>query len=145
MFFPYAVNDQTDLKPSGLEAGDQILPGASLRNKSVKIDAVPTITIDDFVKREKIARVDFIKMDIEGYELEALKGAMNTIKAHKPKLAISLYHKFDDFTLIPLWISQLGCGYELYLDHYTIYAEETVLFARMRSGSNNHPSSAFVI
>jgi len=88
-----------------------------------------TITIDSWVEQNNLPKVDFIKMDIEGAELKALQGAIKTIKKHKPTLAISIYHSFDDFTQIPKWIDNLDCGYKLYLEHYTIHEEETVLLA----------------
>ena len=90
---------------------------------------VETITIDDLVSEEKLKRVDFIKMDIEGAELEALRGAENTIRQFHPKLAISLYHKLNDLWEIPEYIDSLGLGYKFSLKHVTIHAEETVLFA----------------
>jgi FkbM family methyltransferase len=88
-----------------------------------------TVTIDDLVKQEKIRRVDYIKMDIEGAEPSALKGALNTIKKHRPKLAIAIYHSLEDLVNIPKWLMGLGLDYNFYLGHYTIHAEETVLFA----------------
>ena len=89
-----------------------------------------TRSIDDLVAREQIERVGFIKMDIEGAELPALQGAEQTIRAHRPKLAISVYHKDDDFVRIPAYLHRLGVGYEFFLDHFTIFGEETILFAR---------------
>jgi FkbM family methyltransferase len=90
-----------------------------------------TISIDDFVKINKIERVDFIKMDIEGAEPFALIGAIGTIKRFKPKLAIAIYHSMEDFVNIPEWISGLNLEYKLHLDHYTIHSEETVIFAKV--------------
>lgn len=89
-----------------------------------------TISIDDFVDYHSIQKIDFIKMDIEGAEPIALKGAINTIKKHRPKLAIAIYHSMDDFVNIPKWINDLGLGYELFLGHYTIHMEETIIFAK---------------
>ncbi|MBA7708521.1 hypothetical protein ES703_117423 [subsurface metagenome] len=90
---------------------------------------ITTVTIDDFVADQKIPKVDFIKMDIEGAELPALKGAKKTINNYKPKLAISVYHNLKDFVNIPEYLESLETRYKFYLDHYTIHAEETVLFA----------------
>jgi FkbM family methyltransferase len=90
---------------------------------------VPTLSIDDFVKRYNVPRIDFIKMDIEGAELLALKGAKNTISKYKPKLAISVYHSLNDLVDIPKYIESIDTKYKFYLDHYTIFGEETVLFA----------------
>jgi FkbM family methyltransferase len=56
-----------------------------------------------------------IKMDIEGYELEALEGLRATIGKHRPKLAISAYHVQDHLWKIPLLIRSLYPGYRLYL------------------------------
>jgi FkbM family methyltransferase len=56
-----------------------------------------------------------IKMDVEGYELEALEGLKITINTHRPKLAISAYHVQDHLWKIPLLIRSLYPGYRLYL------------------------------
>lgn len=88
-----------------------------------------TVSIDELVNNGTIEKVDFIKMDIEGAELPVLKGAIESIKKYKPKLAISIYHSMEDFVNIPAWIHDLGVGYKLYLGHYTIHDEETILFA----------------
>ncbi len=89
-----------------------------------------TISIDDFVNNNGLEKVDFIKMDIEGAECSALEGAVETIMKFKPKLAIAIYHSMDDMVNIPNWINDLNLGYKLYLGHYTIHAEETVIFAK---------------
>lgn len=92
-----------------------------------------TITVDDFVRQKQLSKVDYIKLDIEGAELGALQGAKETIVAFRPKLAISLYHKDEDFIDIPLFLESLGAKYDFFLDHFTIHQEETVLFARPSS------------
>jgi len=103
---------------------DMINPGAR-----IVADQMPTTTIDSIVAANNVPRIDFIKMDIEGSELGALNGAEAAIRRWRPKLAISLYHRPEDFFSIPLWIEGLALGYKLYLDHYTIHSEETVLYA----------------
>jgi FkbM family methyltransferase len=91
---------------------------------------VRTISIDDAVRDRNLPRVDFIKMDIEGAELSALKGAAGTLNRFKPTLAICVYHKANDWVEIPLFINSLNLGYKMWLDHFTIYPEETVLFCK---------------
>jgi len=73
--------------------------------------------------------VTFIKMDIEGSELEALRGAKQTIQRYKPKLAICIYHKLSDIVEIPLYIKELVPEYKLYIRHYSTARTETVLYA----------------
>ena len=87
-----------------------------------------TVTIDESLDRLGLARVDFIKMDIEGAELAALRGAEASIRKHRPKLAISVYHSLEDMETIPRYLAGLDLGYRFYLDHHTIYENETVLF-----------------
>jgi len=110
--------------------------GPSSKIKEVPFEGqtghVKTINIDDFVSRNSIKKVDFIKMDIEGTEPLALKGAEKTIRKFKPKLAIAVYHSMDDLINIPKWILDLNLDYEIYLGHYTIHSEETVIFAKPR-------------
>lgn len=91
-----------------------------------------TISIDDFVEENNIPKIDFIKFDIEGSELSALKGAEKTIKKHKPQLAICLYHSFRDYTEIPVFLHKLVPEYEFYFDHFTLSLIESVLFARLK-------------
>ncbi|OBX23241.1 MULTISPECIES: FkbM family methyltransferase [Bizionia] len=88
-----------------------------------------TISIDDFVVNQKLHTVNFIKMDIEGAELPALKGAIQTIKKYRPKLAIAIYHSIHDLAVIPAWILDLNLDYDIFIGHYTIHAEETICFA----------------
>lgn len=114
-------------------------PGTSLDNTRHQNNGgqslqVTTVSIDDLVREKNLAKVDFIKMDVEGAELNALKGAEQTIRTFKPRLAISVYHKENDLTEIPGYLNGLGLGYKFFLDHFTIHTEETVLFARVPVG-----------
>lgn len=73
--------------------------------------------------------VDFIKMDIEGAEYQALLGAENTIKKNHPVLAICVYHKRDDLLRIPDLIRKFEGNYKLYLRAYSYHSTEIVLYA----------------
>lgn len=124
-------NEHRIAEPVGRVKDKIVKPGASLSNDPNGMEASIT-TIDKFTSDNQIERIDFIKMDIEGEEFNTLKGAVNTIRLHRPKLAISLYHKPEDIIEIPKFINDLELGYKLYLDHYTIHAEETILYATAR-------------
>lgn len=87
--------------------------------------SIETVSLDSYVND----KVTFIKLDIEGAEIEALKGARHIIKKQKPKLAICVYHKKEDITEIPMYIKRLVPEYKLYLRHYSNDAGETVLYA----------------
>jgi len=73
-------------------------------------------------------RVTFMKMDIEGAESGAIAGAEGIIRRFHPKLAISVYHKADDFWKIPRQILAIRDDYRIYLRHYTEGIPETVMF-----------------
>jgi FkbM family methyltransferase len=68
-------------------------------------------TIDNLVWRYKLPRVDFIKMDIEGSEMQALRGAVKTITEHKPRMALCVYHRPEDVNVIPGFVHGLNLGY----------------------------------
>lgn len=82
--------------------------GHSLINKEniKKIVETEVDTLDNILKELKIDKVDFIKMDIEGAEIEALKGAKEILKNNDVKLAIASYHKVNGQptykTIIPM-------------------------------------------
>lgn len=74
--------------------------------------------------------VNYIKMDIEGAELEALIGAKQTIIERLPHLAISIYHKPADLWELGLWIHSI-CGnkYSYHIRNYGHQTFDTVLYA----------------
>ena len=83
-------------------------------------------TLDGLLGSE---RVTFIKMDIEGAEVEALKGAKEIIQRDRPKLAISAYHRAEDIVNIPILVKEFVPDYHLYFRHYSNDVNETVLYA----------------
>ena len=91
-------------------------------------DRINVVKLDDFMADKK-EKVTFIKMDIEGSELEALEGSVDTIRKDYPKLAICVYHKFEDIWKLPLWVHDRFPDYSLFLRHYTMTNNETVMYA----------------
>ena len=83
-------------------------------------------SIDSVVEDD---RVTFIKLDVEGSELEALHGAKNTILKNRPRLAICLYHKPEDIVEIPAYILSLIPDYKIYIRHYQLSKNETIMYA----------------
>jgi FkbM family methyltransferase len=72
---------------------------------------LPITTVDAIVMQLKLARLDFIKMDIEGSEPYALAGARETLKRFKPRLAIGTYHKPGDLEAIHRVVMQANPEY----------------------------------
>jgi FkbM family methyltransferase len=86
---------------------------------------IKAVAIDDVVDDDNVT---FIKMDIEGAELEALKGAAKTITRCKPRMAICVYHKPGDIIEIPSYVLSLVPSYKLYLCHDSYLMSETVMY-----------------
>lgn len=76
------------------------LLGSATSGKGTPVE-VPATTLDLVVERHQLPRVDLIKMDIEGGERNALRGMQQTITRFKPRMAICIYHRPDDPTVIP--------------------------------------------
>ena len=109
-------------------------PGTSIRSDGEA--RASTDTIDALVARGGVERVDFIKLDIEGAELNALRGAQATLRRFRPRLAIAAYHKPDDLAAIPsIWPASRAATH-FQLGHITMHGEETVLFAIADPGPN---------
>lgn len=87
---------------------------------------VPVCDLDSILENEKVT---FIKMDIEGAEIEAIKGAKKILARYKPRLAISVYHKPEDIIDIPLLLWEIVPEYKFCLRHYRSSRREIVLYA----------------
>lgn len=120
-----------EMHQTGLWSSAAQLSFNSLGNGSSMISeqgdsVIDVISLDEVLDGRPIT---FLKMDIEGAELEALKGAQKTIRRYKPHLAICVYHSIQDIIDIPLYILNLDLDYKLYIRHYSSYDCETVLHA----------------
>lgn len=88
--------------------------------------SINVASIDSVLNGE---RVSFIKMNIEGAEINALKGAQKSIKQWFPKMAISCYHRPSDLWQIPLLINKMSKKYNLYLRQHDGGVIESVCYA----------------
>jgi FkbM family methyltransferase len=87
--------------------------------QSIEVD-----TLDNLIDE----KVDYIKLDIEGAEQDAIKGAKKLIKRDKPILAICIYHKAEDWYKIPKQVLAIEPEYNIYLRHYMEGIFESVLY-----------------
>ncbi len=94
-------------------------------------DCIEVYSIDEMFKDENVT---FIKADIEGMELDMLRGAQEVIKRDKPNLAICIYHKITDYFEIPLYIKSLVPEYRMQIRHHSSFIEETVLYCYLDKG-----------
>lgn len=122
--YPFAVSDKCGIMYFDVKTG---VSGASKLAESGK-EHVKVTTLDDTLRDKKVT---FIKMDIEGAELSALRGGKKTILEQKPTLAISIYHSNADMIDIYNYIHELVPEYKFYVRHYGIYFNETILYAIM--------------
>lgn len=79
---------------------------------SEKGEEIEAVCVDSLYSDKTVT---YIKMDVEGVEKEAIKGAEITLKNQKPKLNIALYHRSEDIFSIPLQISAINPDYKFYL------------------------------
>ena len=80
-------------------------------SSSTSGESVQAITLENYIKENKINDIDLIKMDIEGSELEALKGSNLILKNLEPNLIISAYHSPEQLIDIISYISKLESNY----------------------------------
>ncbi|WP_405316364.1 FkbM family methyltransferase [Faecalibacillus faecis] len=86
---------------------------------------VDIVALDDYLSDKPT----IIKMDVEGFEFETLKGAENIIRTLKPKLAICIYHKILDFYEIPVYLKSIVPEYKFKVRQHEPGFCETVLYA----------------
>lgn len=83
--------------------------------------------LDDVIGNEHI---DFLKLTVEGSELNALRGAVELIKRQKPILAVSVFQKTNNVITIPQFVKNLDVGYKIYLRKHSRFSiGELILYA----------------
>lgn len=86
-----------------------------------------SVSLDDYFG-DKEGKPTFIKADIEGAEMDLIKGARNIIEDSCPLLSICIYHKAEDLYEIPLMLKRLNPGYKMAVRHHMPNYYETVLY-----------------
>ena len=111
VIYPKGVWDKDDVLKLSVD------PNSSARDSFVRhipnaqfIEA-PLTTVDKLVAELQLPRVDFIKMDIEGAERNALAGGRETIAKHRPRMALCVYHLEDDDIEVPKRVQEAYSGY----------------------------------
>lgn len=104
-------------------------PGPPLGEPGSQVDVV---RLDDQVTEP----VSFLKLDVEGAELAAMRGAVGQIANARPTLAIAVYHRASDIRDVPRFIAEHRTGDLFYLRHYTDVSFETVLYALPGQGAD---------
>ena len=87
--------------------------------------AIEIVSLDELLAAEAVST---IKIDVEGYEREVLRGARETIRRDRPKLAVSVYHALRDLWELPAWIRDCSPHYRYHLRHHTPEIYDTVLY-----------------
>lgn len=120
--------------PVGVYSKNTIL-AIKLNESGSYIDEIPenatTTTLVSVVSLDKTIKnssPNYIKLDIEGAEKEAIIGATKTIQEHKPNLAVSLYHKPEDLWELPLLIHDIEPSYDMYLRVHEDLCLSTILY-----------------
>ena len=74
--------------------------GGSLNVPSDHGDVVNVRTLERLLKELAVPRIDFLKMDIEGAEIQAVEGALPVLRRDHPRLAITTYHRRFDYAAL---------------------------------------------
>lgn len=85
---------------------------------------IQVVRLDEFITSE----LSYIKMDIEGAELDAICGAEQFIKMKHPLLSVSVYHRPGDIHRLTKKILEFNPQYHIYIRHYTDRYDDTRIY-----------------
>ncbi|MDE5833355.1 MAG: FkbM family methyltransferase [Desulfovibrio sp.] len=127
---PFALSDNKKTLEFMFNFGSSAVnaeEGARGEGAAGTIRRVQAIDLDSYVNENKIDRVDFIKCDLEGADIDFLNGARETIKKFAPKCGLVVYHKPDDILDIPRILLECRPDYKFYFR----MEAEPILFATL--------------
>lgn len=112
---------------NGSSGSNSIMKARNMGLRDTEVQTTRTVRLDTYFREQKVS---FLKMDIEGAELHALRGAERLIREQQPKLAICIYHGLTDMWEVPLYIASLVPEYRLSVrQHSATNFWETVCYA----------------
>ena len=83
-----------DAAPDSICSSWPLAPAADLhpklRGRSMAVSGAQATSLDTLLSRAGVERVDFVKVDVDGYEGQVLRGARETLRRHRPALLIEL-------------------------------------------------------
>lgn len=118
---PLAAADKNEMLTFSSGQGE----GSTLGTETGDI-RISAVALDDVLSQ---TRVDLIKLDVEGSEVQALKGAAQLIKRSRPILAISIYHKPQDLWEIPELLIAMCTDYTFHIRQHSCNSFDCVLYA----------------
>lgn len=118
--FPCGVSGQTEILSFAAGQGEASTIG-TFGDTTIQV-----VRLDDCLHHRP---ADFIKLDIEGHELDALRGAVGLIRRCHPLIAVAAYHKWDDLWRIPQFFRELDCGYQLAYRTHEYNSFDSVFYA----------------
>lgn len=90
-----------------------VMPYRPETQEKPRIMTLPVTSIDQAVEQLGLERVDFIKMDVEGAEVEALRGARRTLQRFRPRLSVATENLPDDIERVPTVIREIVPEYQI--------------------------------
>lgn len=74
---------------------------------------MPQITLDDWAREHGIAKLDYLKIDAEGFDLAVLEGARETLQRWRPTIVVTTYHRSEHSEQIYRYLESLDLGYRI--------------------------------
>jgi FkbM family methyltransferase len=123
--FTYAVSSQTGTSVLNIPKKGNGLQDtrASLETMGEDVEKIEikTITLDDWVKQEKISKIDLVKIDVEGHEFDSIKGCKTILETLKPTFIIEIELRHAKYSINEIFDFIKGFGYEVfYFDRKTL-------------------------
>lgn len=130
------IEKRLTLVPAAVGSGQGRVAFRHVGGHGGNVVAAPAASATADVAEVEITTIDavvdepptFIKMDVEGFELEALKGAATSIVEHRPRLCVSAYHRPGDLVELSRYVLGLRPDYRMHLRHHTTLRWDTCLY-----------------
>ena len=136
-------NVHTNQVALGATAGQKVERLHRIWGKAAERYSGGWTTIDSYVDVKQISRLDFVKIDVDGFDLEVLWGAKDTLKAHLPVVLVEITHALQSRqqTAADVFGLMTDLGYR----HCIILDNENYLFSESTPANNEKDKGLFLV